>query len=116
MPMESGMWTRTCGNSPRDMILGKVYFLAMHPMQLANYQATLFHCIVDRYMARVMEVEKDDNEVLVHFERWNSRYDEYIKIDSERLRVLLPDRREALEKEKEKVKKVKFNMAAEIRP
>ena len=55
-----------------------------------------------------MEVEKDDNEVLVHFERWNSRYDEYVKIDSERLRVLLPERSEALEKEKEKVKKVKY--------
>ncbi len=55
-----------------------------------------------RYMARVVEVEQDKGEVLVHFERWNSRYDENIKISSKRLRILPPDRMAMLQKERDR--------------
>jgi PHD finger protein 20 len=43
--------------------------------------------IILRYPARVVEVDYDDREVLVHFDRWSSRYDEWIKMDSPRLRA-----------------------------
>lgn len=62
--------------------------------------------ILHRYVARAIDKEQEENEVLVHFERWNSRYDEYIKISSQRLRALLPERREKLQKERGKTKKV----------
>ncbi len=55
-----------------------------------------------RYIARVVEVEQDKGEVLVHFERWNSRYDEYIKMSSKRLRVLLPERKAMLQRERDR--------------
>lgn len=41
---------------------------------------------IHRYPARVVEVDYDDREVLVHFERWSVRYDEWISMDSLRLR------------------------------
>lgn len=58
-------------------------------------------------MAKVVEVQEEEEEVLVHFERWNSRYDEYLKMSSERLRVLLPARRETLQRESDRLKKVR---------
>ncbi len=33
-------------------------------------------------------MDEDDKDVLVHFDGWSSRYDEYIEIDGGRLRVL----------------------------
>lgn len=59
-----------------------------------------------RYIAKVVEIQPKEDEVLVHFERWNSRYDEYVKMSSGRLRVLVPERRETLQKESDKLKKV----------
>ena len=56
-----------------------------------------------RYVAKVMEVDEDSGEVLVHFDRWSSRYDEYIPIAAGRLRKLTPSRLKALQKEKEPV-------------
>ena len=38
------------------------------------------------FPAKVVEVDLEDREVLVHFQNWSSRYDEWIKMDSERLR------------------------------
>jgi len=38
------------------------------------------------YPAKVVEVDVDENEILVHFEHWSSRFDEWIKMDSNRLR------------------------------
>lgn len=58
------------------------------------------------YVAKVVELEENDKEVLVHFERWSSRYDELISISSGRLRQLSLARLKELEKEKEKIKKV----------
>ena len=59
------------------------------------------------YVAKVVELMvEEEEEVLVHFERWSSRYDEVIPIKSGRLRQLTPERLKELEKDKEKVKKV----------
>ncbi len=58
------------------------------------------------YAAKVLELDESSNEILVHFERWSSRYDESVPINSGRLRPLSLARQEELEKEKEKAKKV----------
>ena len=38
--------------------------------------------------AKVVEVDYEGNEVLVHFTGWNGRHDEWIKMDSPRLQPL----------------------------
>jgi len=59
------------------------------------------------YVAKVMEIEEEDNEVLVHFEKWSSRYDELIPLNSGRLHFLSSSKQEEMEKEKEKIRKVR---------
>ena len=39
------------------------------------------------FSVKVQEVDVDGNEVLVHYHNWNSRHDEWIVIDSPRLRI-----------------------------
>lgn len=58
------------------------------------------------YVAKVMEFDKDEKEVLVHFEKWSSRYDEFIPLNSGRLHFISQSKQEEMEKEKEKIKKV----------
>lgn len=62
------------------------------------------------YAAKVVELDIDDSEaegeVLVHFERWSSRYDELVSVKSGRLRHLSLARLKQLEKERERAKKV----------
>jgi PHD finger protein 20 len=38
------------------------------------------------YPARVVDVDAEDQEILVHFENWSARFDEWIKMDSNRIR------------------------------
>ena len=52
-----------------------------------------------RYPARITEIDDKDKTVLVHFDGWNQRYDEWVKMDSERLR---PVTRHSERKEKAK--------------
>lgn len=40
------------------------------------------------YPSRVIQVDWEDKEVLIHFERWNSRFDEWVPMDSSRLRAI----------------------------
>ncbi|XP_024944954.1 PHD finger protein 20 isoform X5 [Cephus cinctus] len=40
------------------------------------------------YSARVVETDWVEREVLIHFDKWSSRFDEWIPMDSSRLRVL----------------------------
>lgn len=35
-----------------------------------------------------MAVDEDDQEVLIHFDRWNSRFDEWLDMRSESLRAV----------------------------
>ena len=66
----------------------------------------LTHCPFARYVAKVIEVDEDDGDVLVHFEGWSSRYDEYVEVRGGRLRTLSSSKMTALLKEK-KSKKVR---------
>lgn len=38
------------------------------------------------FPSKVVEVDVEGREVLVHFQNWSSRYDEWISMDSARLR------------------------------
>lgn len=58
------------------------------------------------YVAKILELDESEGEVLVHFERWSSRYDEDIAVKSGRLRRLSEAKLKELEKEKEKIKMV----------
>ena len=40
------------------------------------------------FSAKVVEVDWEDREVLVHFQNWSSRYDEWISMESSRLRAV----------------------------
>ncbi|KAL0109349.1 hypothetical protein PUN28_014432 [Cardiocondyla obscurior] len=40
------------------------------------------------YSAKVVETDWVDREVLIHFDKWSSRFDEWIPMDSSRLRIL----------------------------
>ncbi|KAJ8951858.1 hypothetical protein NQ318_019834 [Aromia moschata] len=42
----------------------------------------------DWYPARIVEVDYEENEVLIHFEKFSSKYDEWICMNSSRLRPL----------------------------
>ena len=44
------------------------------------------HCC--RYPARITEINDKDKTVLIHFDGWNQRYDEWVEMDSERLRPI----------------------------
>ena len=55
------------------------------------------------YVAKVLKMDEKDCEVLVHFENWSSRYDEFIPLKSGRLYILSKAKLEELEKEKEKL-------------
>ena len=51
----------------------------------------------------MLEVDEDSGDVLVHFDRWSSRYDEYIPIGGGRLRRITPSRLLELQKDREPV-------------
>ena len=40
-----------------------------------------------RYPARILELK--DNEVFIHFDFWSSRYDEWMDMDSDRIRPMV---------------------------
>ncbi|GAB6020004.1 hypothetical protein CHUAL_002754 [Chamberlinius hualienensis] len=40
------------------------------------------------YPSRIIQVDWDNREILIHFERWNSRFDEWVSMDSPRLRPI----------------------------
>lgn len=40
------------------------------------------------YPSKIVDVDWDDREVLIHFERWSSRFDEWVSMDSPRLRAV----------------------------
>ncbi|XP_067014455.2 uncharacterized protein [Anabrus simplex] len=40
------------------------------------------------YSVKVVEVDWEEEEILIHFEKWSQRYDEWISMDSSRLRPI----------------------------
>ena len=41
-----------------------------------------------RYTAKILEIDASDNTIEVHFDGWNSRYDEWFTMSSENLRCI----------------------------
>ncbi len=44
--------------------------------------------LLSRYCAHIVEVDESDLTVLIHFDGWNSRYDEWVEMSSDRLRPI----------------------------
>lgn len=40
-----------------------------------------------RFVAKVLEASEEDGEVFVHFSGWSSRFDEWVELNSNRLRT-----------------------------
>ena len=40
-----------------------------------------------RFLAKVVETDEEEGEVLVHFSGWSSRFDEWVELNSNRLRT-----------------------------
>ena len=57
-------------------------------------------------MEKEEEEEEECKEVLIHFEGWSYRHDEYVELGKGRLRCLSPSRLELLLKEREKARRV----------
>ncbi|KAK3095742.1 hypothetical protein FSP39_018426 [Pinctada imbricata] len=38
------------------------------------------------YPAKIVDIEEDEQSVMIHFDGWNSRYDEWVPMTSEKLR------------------------------
>lgn len=43
---------------------------------------------VSRYQCKIVEVDWGELDILVHYERWSNRFDEWLKMDSTRIRPL----------------------------
>jgi len=41
-----------------------------------------------RYPAKIVEIDDRDMTVLIHFDGWNQRYDEWVKMSSDQLRPI----------------------------
>ena len=67
------------------------------PMSLYKHYT---HCVICRYTAKITEKDVEEDEVVVHFDGWSARYDEYVRIKSGRLRHISPEKLEQMEREK----------------
>ena len=63
----------------------------------------------NRYPAKILEVDSEDICVRIHFEGWNNRYDEWIRMDSDRLRPTTRHSERKEKREKPLVKAVSYN-------
>ena len=53
-----------------------------------SYLLSRLVCLAVRYPAKIIEVDDRDMTVLIHFDGWNQRYDEWVKMTSDQLRPL----------------------------
>ena len=53
---------------------------------IAKYSEYLFYYESTRYASKIRDVDEKNQEVLIHFEGWSSRFDEWIDLKSSRLR------------------------------
>lgn len=82
----------------------------------------MLHCIkflysVVRYPAKICRIDSPEKKALIHFEGWNTRFDEWIPFDSEKIR---PSTRSVDYKEEKVVKPSQvrngFNTSSEKSP
>ncbi|XP_069687402.1 uncharacterized protein [Periplaneta americana] len=76
------------GSSPSDSNVGTP---CKRPISALNFQIGTRLEAKDLgnemwYPVKVVEVDWEDEEVLIHFEKWSQRYDEWVPMDSSRLR------------------------------
>lgn len=65
--------------------LFNVYFQFYSNLAKKYFTLTLF---IYRYPAHIEEIDYEEGKVLIHFKRWNHRYDEWFCWDSPYLRPL----------------------------
>lgn len=53
---------------------------------MSLYSELLFNGF--RYHCKIVEVDWGELDILVHYERWSNRFDEWLKMDSTRIRSL----------------------------
>lgn len=80
--LESVCSTRGRG-SPDILFLQLLIICSFCVLALSLSHSVFLH----RYPVKVVEVDWDDEEILIHFEKWSQRYDEWIQMDSSRLRA-----------------------------
>jgi len=49
---------------------------------------SLVHSLLFRYAAKIVEVDWEEEEIFIHFEKWSIRFDEWIPMDSSRIRPI----------------------------
>lgn len=52
---------------------------------LLNFYAVIW-IFLFRYSAKIVEIDEEEKMVMIHFDGWNQRYDEWIEMGSEKLR------------------------------
>ncbi|XP_067135639.1 PHD finger protein 20-like protein 1 [Centruroides vittatus] len=57
------------------------------------------------YTSKIVAVDEEEAEILIHFERWSARFDEWMPMDSPRIRALTHPSTRNEQKEKVKVNK-----------
>jgi len=80
--LESVCSTRGRG-SPDILFLQLLIICSFYVLASSLSYSVFLH----RYPVKVVEVDWDDEEILIHFEKWSQRYDEWIPMDSSRLRA-----------------------------
>ena len=61
-------------------------------------------------MAKVTEKDEEDAEVVVHFDGWSSRYDEFVSVKSGALRQISSEKLIQMERERALKAKVQYYM------
>ena len=95
MDQESGskdVNTKKYGLEFREVITGFILPLCRPRVCSETLQGTRLEArdhLGDKWWdAKIVEVDHEGSEVLVHFQGWNERHDEWIKMDSPRLQPL----------------------------
>ncbi|XP_038051726.1 uncharacterized protein LOC119724650 isoform X2 [Patiria miniata] len=70
-------------------VLGKKYRISKHGIVLQpGIKLEAMDYSKKWYLARIVSVDETDSTVLIHFAGWNSRFDEWLEFDSDRLRPM----------------------------
>ena len=54
-----------------------------------------------RYVSKIAKVDHKKKKILIHFEGWNARYDEWVSFDSKKIRALSKEKVKSKTKVKE---------------
>ena len=62
--------------------------MCFHSTALFLYIYIYVYICIDRYQGRIVEVDEDDSTFLVHFDFWNSRFDEWYKFTTKKVKPM----------------------------